>query len=83
MQIPSPGVGGVEAPVSSEGHGGDDKFPTDTGGIAVGEEGEQRGELEATKHRFLRGGGGKRRRRAVTASVEEEEGCWALGKCKI
>lgn len=74
VQEPAPGVGGVDAPVSGKGYGGNDEFPFHTGRIPMGEEGKEGGELGGPEHGFMRGvcrigaGGG-----AIATSVEKEK----------
>lgn len=43
VEIASPSVGGIEAPVAGERDGGDDEFPVDAGGFGAGEESEEGG----------------------------------------
>ena len=53
VEIAGPGVGGVEAPVASEGDGGDDELPFHAGWFAAFEEGEEGGELGGADHCFV------------------------------
>lgn len=84
MEVAGPGVGGAEAPVASEGNGGNNEFPFRALGLWVGEVGEEGGELSGAEHRFLWGFRGEvERRSAVAAGIEEEERGWTVGKGEV